>query len=102
MTTAGDLETARQRILAGRGVRERSILPRVGTGYDLHRLVVGRPLALGGVTVPSDRGAPGPSDADDVCHTSTDAILRAASLRRHRLPFPDTHPPLTATEHPTA
>jgi 2-C-methyl-D-erythritol 4-phosphate cytidylyltransferase/2-C-methyl-D-erythritol 2,4-cyclodiphosphate synthase len=92
ITTAGDLETARQRILAGRGVRERSILPRVGTGYDLHRLVEGRPLVLGGVTIPSDRGALGHSDADVVCHAATDALLGAASLGDIGRHFPDTDP----------
>ena len=53
---------------------------RVGTGYDLHRLVEGRPLVLGGVGIPALRGALGHSDADVVCHAATDAILGAASL----------------------
>jgi 2-C-methyl-D-erythritol 2,4-cyclodiphosphate synthase len=58
-------------------------------GYDLHRLVAGRPLILGGVTIPSDVGALGHSDADVVCHAITDAILGAAGhgdIGRH---FPD-------------
>jgi 2-C-methyl-D-erythritol 4-phosphate cytidylyltransferase/2-C-methyl-D-erythritol 2,4-cyclodiphosphate synthase len=65
---------------------------RVGTGYDLHRLVEGRPLLLGGVQIPSDRGALGHSDADVVCHAVTDAVLGAAGagdIGRH---FPDTDP----------
>jgi len=65
---------------------------RAGTGYDLHRLVPGRPLVLGGVTVASDRGALGHSDADVVCHAITDAILGAAGhgdIGRH---FPDSDP----------
>ena len=65
---------------------------RVGTGYDLHRLVEGRPLILGGVTVPFERGALGHSDADVVCHAATDAILGAAAqgdIGRH---FPDNDP----------
>lgn len=63
---------------------------RIGNGYDLHRLVEGRPLILGGVTIPFDRGLLGHSDADVVCHAITDAILGAAGagdIGRH---FPDT------------
>jgi 2-C-methyl-D-erythritol 4-phosphate cytidylyltransferase/2-C-methyl-D-erythritol 2,4-cyclodiphosphate synthase len=63
---------------------------RAGTGYDLHRLVPGRPLILGGVTIPSDRGALGHSDADVVCHAVTDAILGAAALGDIGRHFPDT------------
>ena len=65
---------------------------RAGTGYDLHRLVEGRPLILGGVTIPSDRGALGHSDADVVCHAVTDAILGAAGLGDIGRHFPDTDP----------
>lgn len=65
---------------------------RAGTGYDLHRLVEGRPLVLGGVTIPSDRGALGHSDADVVCHAVTDAILGAACLGDIGLHFPDSDP----------
>jgi 2-C-methyl-D-erythritol 4-phosphate cytidylyltransferase/2-C-methyl-D-erythritol 2,4-cyclodiphosphate synthase len=86
ITTTGDLESARQRAqaLAAGG--------RIGTGYDLHRLVEGRPLLLGGVTVPSPVGAQGHSDADVVCHAATDAILGAASLGDIGRYFPDTDP----------
>jgi 2-C-methyl-D-erythritol 4-phosphate cytidylyltransferase / 2-C-methyl-D-erythritol 2,4-cyclodiphosphate synthase len=63
---------------------------RAGTGYDLHRLVSGRPLVLGGVTIPSERGALGHSDADVVCHALTDAILGAAGLGDIGRHFPDT------------
>jgi 2-C-methyl-D-erythritol 4-phosphate cytidylyltransferase/2-C-methyl-D-erythritol 2,4-cyclodiphosphate synthase len=63
---------------------------RAGTGYDLHRLVEGRPLILGGVRIPSDRGAIGHSDADVVCHAVTDAILGALSLGDIGRHFPDT------------
>jgi 2-C-methyl-D-erythritol 4-phosphate cytidylyltransferase/2-C-methyl-D-erythritol 2,4-cyclodiphosphate synthase len=63
---------------------------RAGTGYDVHRLVDGRPLILGGVTIPSDRGALGHSDADVVCHAITDAILGALSLGDIGRHFPDT------------
>jgi 2-C-methyl-D-erythritol 4-phosphate cytidylyltransferase/2-C-methyl-D-erythritol 2,4-cyclodiphosphate synthase len=65
---------------------------RAGTGYDLHRLVSGRPLILAGVTIPFERGLAGHSDADAVCHAVTDAILGAAGagdIGRH---FPDTDP----------
>jgi 2-C-methyl-D-erythritol 4-phosphate cytidylyltransferase / 2-C-methyl-D-erythritol 2,4-cyclodiphosphate synthase len=65
---------------------------RAGLGYDLHRLVEGRPLVLGGVTIPFERGLAGHSDADAVCHAVTDAILGAAGagdIGRH---FPDTDP----------
>jgi 2-C-methyl-D-erythritol 4-phosphate cytidylyltransferase/2-C-methyl-D-erythritol 2,4-cyclodiphosphate synthase len=63
---------------------------RAGTGYDLHRLVEGRPLVIGGVTIPSDRGALGHSDADVVCHAITDAILGAACLGDIGRHFPDS------------
>src|SRR5207249_8266590 len=65
---------------------------RAGIGYDLHRLVSGRPLILGGVTIPFDRGLMGHSDADAVCHAITDALLGAAGagdIGRH---FPDSDP----------
>jgi 2-C-methyl-D-erythritol 4-phosphate cytidylyltransferase / 2-C-methyl-D-erythritol 2,4-cyclodiphosphate synthase len=65
---------------------------RAGIGYDLHRLVEGRPLILGGVTIPFERGLAGHSDADAVCHAITDAVLGAAGagdIGRH---FPDTDP----------
>jgi len=65
---------------------------RVGTGYDLHRLAEGRPLILGGVTIPWDMGLVGHSDADVLSHAITDAILGAIAqgdIGRH---FPDTDP----------
>jgi len=65
---------------------------RAGTGYDLHRLVAGRPLVIGGVTIPSERGALGHSDADVVCHAVTDAILGAACLGDIGRHFPDSDP----------
>ena len=63
---------------------------RAGIGYDLHRLVSGRPLVIGGVAIPSDRGALGHSDADVVCHAITDAILGAACLGDIGRHFPDS------------
>ena len=52
---------------------------RVGFGYDLHRFTEGRPLVLGGITIPHEQGLAGHSDADAVCHAVTDAILGAAA-----------------------
>lgn len=65
---------------------------RIGTGYDLHRLVEGRRLILAGVHVPFERGLDGHSDADIVCHAVTDAILGAAALGDIGRMFPDTDP----------
>jgi 2-C-methyl-D-erythritol 4-phosphate cytidylyltransferase/2-C-methyl-D-erythritol 2,4-cyclodiphosphate synthase len=88
ITTAEDLEAARQRI----GPAGPTAASRVGTGYDLHRLVEGRPLVIGGVTIPSDRGARAHSDGDVACHAATDAILGAASLGDIGRHFPDSDP----------
>ncbi len=65
---------------------------RTGTGWDTHRLVPGRPLILGGVTIPSDLGLAGHSDADVLAHAITDALLGAASLGDIGMHFPDTDP----------
>jgi len=89
ITTAEDLEAARRRM--GRPAASAG-LPRIGTGYDLHRLVDGRPLVVGGVVVASDRGALAHSDGDVACHAATDAILGAASLGDIGRHFPDTDP----------
>lgn len=67
---------------------------RVGIGYDTHRLVPGRPLILGGVTVPSDKGLSGHSDADVLCHAVADALLGAASLGTIGGLFPNDDPAL--------
>ncbi|MBI4537016.1 MAG: 2-C-methyl-D-erythritol 2,4-cyclodiphosphate synthase [candidate division NC10 bacterium] len=53
---------------------------RVGIGFDIHRLVPGRPLVLGGVTIPFDRGLEGDSDADALTHAVLDALVGAAGL----------------------
>ena len=63
---------------------------RIGHGYDVHRLVPGRPLILGGVTVPSERGLDGHSDADVLTHAVIDALLGAAALGDIGALFPDT------------
>ena len=88
ITTPEDLAIADTIARRGKAVRT----GRAGLGYDVHRLVEGRPLILGGVTVPSDRGALGHSDADVVCHAVTDAILGAASLGDIGRHFPDSDP----------
>jgi 2-C-methyl-D-erythritol 2,4-cyclodiphosphate synthase len=63
---------------------------RIGQGYDCHALVEGRPLVLGGVTVPHTRGLLGHSDADALLHAITDALLGAAGLGDIGRHFPDT------------
>lgn len=65
---------------------------RAGTGYDLHRLVDGRPLVVGGITLPSNRGPLAHSDGDVACHAITDAILGAAGRGDIGTHFPDTDP----------
>jgi len=65
---------------------------RVGMGYDIHRLVEGRPLLLGGVTIPYERGLLGHSDADALTHAITDALLGALALGDIGTHFPDTDP----------
>ena len=65
---------------------------RVGIGYDLHPLVKGRTLVLGGVTIPFDRGLRGHSDADALTHAVIDALLGAAALGTIGQRFPDTDP----------
>jgi 2-C-methyl-D-erythritol 4-phosphate cytidylyltransferase/2-C-methyl-D-erythritol 2,4-cyclodiphosphate synthase len=96
ITTSDDLLLA-EALVDGTGApraaapRPSSVL-RIGTGYDLHRLVEGRPLILGGVTIPFERGLAGHSDADVLAHAVTDAILGAASLGDIGRHFPDTDP----------
>ncbi|QBJ77139.1 2-C-methyl-D-erythritol 2,4-cyclodiphosphate synthase [Aquitalea sp. USM4] len=63
---------------------------RVGQGYDVHQLVEGRPLILGGVTIPHTHGLLGHSDADALLHAITDALLGAAALGDIGRHFPDT------------
>ena len=85
ITTASDLDAAR-RLSAMPGTA------RIGTGYDLHRLVDGRALILGGVNVPSEKGATGHSDADVVCHAVIDAVLGASCEGNVGQHYPDTDP----------
>jgi 2-C-methyl-D-erythritol 4-phosphate cytidylyltransferase/2-C-methyl-D-erythritol 2,4-cyclodiphosphate synthase len=88
ITVPADLELARRLTAA----ESRDAVPavRIGAGYDLHRLVAGRPLVLGGVVIPFALGLDGHSDADVLCHAIIDAVLGAAAagdIGRH---FPDT------------
>jgi 2-C-methyl-D-erythritol 4-phosphate cytidylyltransferase/2-C-methyl-D-erythritol 2,4-cyclodiphosphate synthase len=83
ITTLEDLDAARQRL-------QPAAAARIGTGYDLHRLVEGRPLIVGGVTIPFEKGALGHSDADVVCHAVIDALLGAAGAGNVGEQYPDT------------
>lgn len=65
---------------------------RIGQGFDVHALVAGRPLIVGGVTIPHERGLLGHSDADVLLHALTDAMLGAAALGDIGRLFPDTDP----------
>jgi 2-C-methyl-D-erythritol 2,4-cyclodiphosphate synthase len=65
---------------------------RIGQGFDVHALVAGRPLILGGVSIPFERGLLGHSDADVLLHAITDALLGAAGLGDIGRHFPDTDP----------
>jgi 2-C-methyl-D-erythritol 4-phosphate cytidylyltransferase / 2-C-methyl-D-erythritol 2,4-cyclodiphosphate synthase len=89
ITTGDDLEQARDRAQPGKISREEF---RVGTGYDLHRLVEGRPLVLAGVQIPCEKGPLGHSDGDVVCHAVCDAIFGAAGMGDIGRHFPDTDP----------
>jgi 2-C-methyl-D-erythritol 4-phosphate cytidylyltransferase/2-C-methyl-D-erythritol 2,4-cyclodiphosphate synthase len=85
ITTAADLDAARERL-----GRAPAAVTRVGVGYDLHRLVEGRPLILAGVIIASDRGPVAHSDGDAICHAVTDAILGAARAGDIGQLYPDT------------
>ena len=65
---------------------------RIGIGYDLHRLVAGRKLILGGVEIPFDKGPEGHSDGDVILHALTDALLGAAALGDIGEHFPPSDP----------
>jgi 2-C-methyl-D-erythritol 2,4-cyclodiphosphate synthase len=65
---------------------------RIGLGYDTHAFTDGRPLVLGGVTIPHPRGLKGHSDADVLCHAIADAILGAMAAGDIGQLFPDTEP----------
>lgn len=65
---------------------------RIGQGFDVHALVEGRPLVIGGVTIPFERGLAGHSDADVLLHAICDALIGAAGLGDIGRHFPDTDP----------
>ena len=65
---------------------------RIGQGFDVHALVMGRKLIVGGVTIPFDKGLEGHSDADVLIHAVCDALLGAAALGDIGRHFPDTDP----------
>lgn len=65
---------------------------RIGEGWDIHALVTGRPLILGGVNIAHSHGLMGHSDADALCHAITDALFGAAALGDIGRHFPDTEP----------
>ena len=88
VTTPEDLVLA-EAVAAERSGRQ---MQRVGFGYDVHQFVAGRPLMLGGVEVPHDRGLEGHSDADVLLHAISDALLGAAGLGDIGKHFPDTDP----------
>jgi len=94
ITTEQDLMVSRA--LIGIGTRDLGLgiraVPRIGTGYDLHRLEAGRRLIIGGVEIPHETGLAGHSDADVLCHAVTDAILGAAAAGDIGQHFPDTDP----------
>jgi 2-C-methyl-D-erythritol 4-phosphate cytidylyltransferase/2-C-methyl-D-erythritol 2,4-cyclodiphosphate synthase len=79
-----------ERVLAARAGEHAMAAMRIGEGWDVHALVSGRPLILGGVRVPHDRGLAGHSDADALAHAITDALLGAAALGDIGRHFPDT------------
>ena len=68
------------------------MIPRIGIGYDVHQLIEGRPLMLGGVQIEHTHGLFGHSDADVLLHAITDAILGAAALGDIGQHFPDSDP----------
>jgi 2-C-methyl-D-erythritol 4-phosphate cytidylyltransferase/2-C-methyl-D-erythritol 2,4-cyclodiphosphate synthase len=88
VTTPEDLLLA-EAVAAGRSVRR---MQRVGFGYDVHQFVAGRPLMLGGVSVPYEKGLEGHSDADVLLHAISDALLGAAGLGDIGRHFPDNDP----------
>lgn len=91
VTTPEDLLFA-QAVLQHRKEQERVSRMRIGHGYDVHRLVEGRKLILGGVTIPWEKGLLGHSDADVLAHAVADALLGAAALGDIGKLFPDTDP----------
>jgi 2-C-methyl-D-erythritol 4-phosphate cytidylyltransferase/2-C-methyl-D-erythritol 2,4-cyclodiphosphate synthase len=96
LDAATDRPRAERQVTGGPHPEEResstTATPRVGLGYDSHRLVEGRPLVLGGEHIPYARGLAGHSDGDAVAHAVSDALLGAAALGDIGALFPDTDP----------
>ncbi len=91
ITTPSDLPLA-ESLLRERGEKEETPMVRIGHGYDVHRLIEGRPLILCGVTVPYEKGLLGHSDADVAVHAVMDALLGALALPDIGRLFPDNDP----------
>lgn len=89
LTTKEDVLTA-QSILKSREGKGADLSMRIGTGFDTHRLVEGRPLIIGGVNIPYEKGLLGHSDADVLVHAVIDALFGAAALGDIGQHFPDT------------
>ncbi len=89
LTTKEDVLTA-QSILKSRGVKGANHSMRIGTGFDTHKLEEGRPLIIGGVNIPYEKGLLGHSDADVLIHAVIDALFGAAALGDIGSHFPDT------------
>lgn len=89
LTTPEDVQLANALLYNG---QQEGYTMRIGHGYDVHRLVEGRPLILGGVPIPFERGLLGHSDADVLTHAVMDALLGAAALGDIGGLFPDTDP----------
>lgn len=88
LTTPEDISLAKALLVSQKEIPSM----RIGHGYDVHRLVEGRPLILGGVTIPWEKGLLGHSDADVLTHAVMDALLGAAALGDIGGLFPDTDP----------
>jgi len=73
-------------------MKGQGVMARVGLGYDIHRLVPGRKLILGGIPIPYEKGLLGHSDADVLLHAACDALLGAAGMGDIGEHFPDTDP----------
>ena len=91
ITTASDIRLS-EALLGTRSSTLEAGIPRVGTGYDLHRLEAGRALIIGGVTIAHPTGLAGHSDADVLCHAVTDALLGAVAAGDIGQHFPDSDP----------
>lgn len=91
ITFPSDLKRARMLVSSTSSKKVQSV-PKIGFGYDVHQLVSERPLVLGGVQIPFEKGLLGHSDADALCHATCDALLGAAGLGDIGTHFPDTDP----------